>query len=201
MNVFTLAPSVLGAALLAVIVATIIIYLLNPPILNRVVASNLIWQRVIESTRVLHDRWRWWLSLLLALLIIIMIIASAGRLSFGTEGSDRILVVLDNSPSMAALTDSGETRFALAKDAAASLIGSYSNDVPVMIVDTQRQIITPSFQPSAVAIEEIENITLSDGLDPIVPSVVANVDVSEKFVFTDGVLQTYPEYWYYKVLF
>ncbi|MEK9916169.1 MAG: hypothetical protein VW645_01980, partial [Betaproteobacteria bacterium] len=61
MNVFTLAPSVLGAVLLAVIVATIIIYLLNPPILNRVVASNLIWRRVIESTRVLHDRWRWWL--------------------------------------------------------------------------------------------------------------------------------------------
>jgi len=173
MNVFTPAPSVLGAVLLAVIVATIIIYLLSPPILNRVVASNLIWRRVIESTRVLHDRWRWWLSLLLALLIINMIIASAGRLSFGTEGSDRILVVLDNSPSMAALTDSGETRFALAKDAAASLIGSYSNDVPVMIVDTQRQIITPSFQPSAIAIEEIENITLSDGLDPIVPSVVA----------------------------
>jgi hypothetical protein len=38
MNVFTPAPSVLGAVLLAVIVATIIIYLLNPPILNRVVA-------------------------------------------------------------------------------------------------------------------------------------------------------------------
>ena len=188
MNVFTLAPSVLGAVLLAAIVATIIIYLLNPPILNRVVASNLIWRRVIESARVLHDRWRWWLSLLLALLIIIMIIASAGRLSFGTEGSDRILVVLDNSPSMAALTDSGETRFALAQDAAASLIRSYSNDVPIMIVDTQRQIITPSFQPSAAAIEEIEKVTLSDGLDPIVPSAVANVEVTEKFVFTDGVL-------------
>ena len=86
MNVFTFAPSVLGAVLLAAIVATIIIYLLNPPILNRVVASNLIWRRVIESARVLHDRWRWWLSLLLALLIIIMIIASAGRLSFGTQG-------------------------------------------------------------------------------------------------------------------
>ena len=44
------------------IVGVILLYLLRPPVLNRLMPSNLIWRRVLRSSRVINERWRWWLS-------------------------------------------------------------------------------------------------------------------------------------------
>ena len=54
--------------------SVVLLYLLRPPVLNRLMSSNLIWRRVLRSSRVINERWRWWLSLLLSMLIAICLL-------------------------------------------------------------------------------------------------------------------------------
>ena len=62
MNAFTLSPLLVGGAVAAALAIAVLLYLLRPPARRRFVASNLIWQRVLETYRGVSDRWRWWLS-------------------------------------------------------------------------------------------------------------------------------------------
>ncbi|MDA0237059.1 MAG: VWA domain-containing protein [Proteobacteria bacterium] len=174
--------------LFGLIAAVILLYLLRPPLLNRVISSNLIWKRVIGSSRLISERWRWWLSLLLALFIAICLLSAALRPSVDGQADDRTLIILDNSPSMEALTQSGLSRYNVAKDSVMKLLASLSKDVQVMLVDTQRQITTPSFSSVSDALQILEQLEIGNSLEPLVPSQVATVDASKKFIYTDGVL-------------
>jgi hypothetical protein len=183
------ASSPLFSFLLAVLIGTVILlYRLRPPVLNRLISSNIIWKRVIGSSRLISERWRWWLSLLLALLIAILLLSAALRPSVNGQADDRTLIILDNSPSMEALTQTGLSRYNVAKDSVMKLLASLSKDVQVMLVDTQRQITTPSFSSISDTLEMLEQLTIGNSLEPLVPSQVATVDASKKFIYTDGVL-------------
>ena len=175
--------------LLAGLIGTVVLlYLLRPPVLNRLMSSNLIWRRVLGSSRAINERWRWWLSLLLATLIAICLLLATFRPMDNGQMNDRSLIIFDNAPSMGALTRDGMSRFNVAKDSVTRHLNSLSKDMQVMLVDTQRQVTTPSFGSISQALEILDSLSVGNSLDPLVPAQVATIDASRKFIYTDGVM-------------
>ena len=175
--------------LLAGLIGTVVLlYLLRPPVLNRLMSSNLIWRRVLGSSRAINERWRWWLSLLLATLIAICLLLATFRPMDNGQMNDRSLIIFDNAPSMGALTQDGLSRFNVAKDSVIRHLNSLSKDMQVMLVDTQRQVTTPSFGSISQALEILDSLSVGNSLDPLVPAQVATIDASRKFIYTDGVM-------------
>jgi hypothetical protein len=189
MNAFALSPLAVAAAVAAIVAAVALLYLLQPPARRRFVSSSLIWERVLEASRRVSDRWRWWLSLFIAgtigVCIVLAVVRPGGQ---GSEGSGKVIIVVDNAPTMATRAPNGVTRFRMAQDRAVDLIGSFSSAMQIMIVDTQRQIGTPSFESRTEAIETVEGLILGREYLPIVPSAVASIPAEGRYVVTDGVL-------------
>ena len=189
MNAFTLSPLVVGGAVAGALAAVVLLYLLRPPARHFFVSSNLIWQKVLETTRRISDRWRWWLSLLIASIACVSIVLALVRPgSEGSAGSGKAIVVVDNAPTMATRTSNGMQRFELAKDRAVNLISGFSSATQVMVVDTQRRLVTPAFESRNQAIETVLSLQLGQSFLPIVPSAIASVPAERRYVITDGVL-------------
>ncbi len=189
MNAFALSPLAVAAALAAIVLAVVLLYLLQPPARRRFVSSSLIWERVLEASRRVSDRWRWWLSLVIAGAIGVCVVLAVVRPGLnGSEGSGKAIIVVDNAPTMATRTASGVPRLRVAQDRAVDLIQSFTSAMQVMVVDTQRQIATPSFESRIDAVETVEDLQLGREYLPIVPSAVASVAAEGRYVVTDGVL-------------
>ncbi len=189
MNAFTLSPLMVGGAVAAMLAVVVLLYLLRPPARQFFVSSNLIWQKVLETTRRVSDRWRWWLSVLIASIACVCIVLAVVRP--GTEGgagSGKAIIVVDNAPTMATVAGSGVQRFKLAKDRAVSLINDFSSATQVMVVDTQRQLVTPAFESRNKAIETVSSLQLGQTFLPIVPSAIVSIPAEGRYVVTDGVL-------------
>jgi len=189
MNAFALSPLAVAAAVAAIVAAVVLLYLLQPPARRRFVSSSLIWERVLEASRRVSDRWRWWLSLFIAgtigVCIVLAVVRPGGQ---DSEGSGKTIIVVDNAPTMATRTRNGVLRFRVAQDRAVNLIGSFSSAMQFMIVDTQRQIGTPFFESGIDAIETVESLKLGREYLPIVPSAIASIPAEGRYVVTDGVL-------------
>ena len=100
------------ALLFGVALAIVVLYWLKPRPLRTTVGSTLLWANVLKR-RVRHAmRWRWVLSLLLALGISLSLALALTRPELPALGltGKRIVLVLDNSPSMAARTRDDHTR-------------------------------------------------------------------------------------------
>ena len=188
MTSVALSSPVFFLLLAGLIGSVVLLYLLRPPVLNRLMSSNLIWRRVLGSSRAINERWRWWLSLLLATLIAICLLLAAFRPMDNGQMNDRLLIIFDNAPSMGALTRDGMSRFNVAKDSVIRHLNSLSKDMQVMLVDTQRQVTTPSFGSISQALEILDSLSVGSSLDPLVPAQVATIDASRKFIYTDGVM-------------
>jgi len=188
MTSVALSSPVFFLLLAGLIGSVVLLYLLRPPVLNRLMSSNLIWRRVLGSSRAINERWRWWLSLLLATLIAICLLLATFRPMDNGQMNDRSLIIFDNAPSMGALTQDGLSRFNVAKDSVIRHLNSLSKDMQVMLVDTQRQVTTPSFGSISQALEILDSLSVGNSLDPLVPAQVATIDASRKFIYTDGVM-------------
>ncbi len=189
MNAFTFSPLVVGAVIAATLAVVLLLYLLRPPARQFLVSSNLIWQKVLDASRRVSDRWRWWLSLLIASIACVSIVLSVVRP--GTEasaGSGKVIVVVDNAPTMATRTSGGVQRFDLAKQRAIELINELTSATQVMVVDTQRRLVTPAFDSRSQAIETVSSLQLGQSFLPVVPSAIASVPAERRYVVTDGVL-------------
>jgi hypothetical protein len=66
-NFLALSPWAAYALLASVALLIVLMYWLKPRPLRVRVASSLIWRTLDTAQRPALDRWRWWLSLLLAL--------------------------------------------------------------------------------------------------------------------------------------
>lgn len=108
---------------------------LRPP--RMFVPSLLLWQRVLDERReqTLWERIRRAVSLVVTVLLAGLLAFAAtgpGRLRPGGSGSlDRMLIVLDSSPSMLARTSTGETRWERAVAEAHRLAASTAGEVAV----------------------------------------------------------------------
>ncbi len=180
-------------AWLAAVAATGVVfalYLLRPPARRRVVPSELIWERVLRGPKHDPDRLRWWLSMLLAALIASLVAVSVleGRSEGAGAAGDRVVVVIDNSPTTGARTTDGRTRIELARAEARRLIGELAPGTRVMLADTQRQISTPAFESPDAALQQLGRVVVGHDRRVEIPLVAREADVRRRYVISDGVL-------------
>ena len=177
--------------LLGATVATVVfLYWLKPPPQRVVVPSTLLWDRLLKEKKrnTLLDRLRWWLSLMLALIIGLSVASGMGRPELSSRGRDvrNITVVIDNSATMATRTADGFTRWEHAVAHAGRVLGQGSASGQFLILDTSGQ--APPGEPGdrRSALEVLAELTVSLGDEPQFPDLPEGE--SEIFFISDGVL-------------
>src|SRR5437868_13956252 len=123
-----LALTPLQAALLAVITGSIIVglYLLKLRHRRVLISSSILWRRVLDE-RQSHSLWeklRRIVSIVIAVTIALLIALALARpeIESLTGKNERIVIVLDTSPTMSAQTRDGKTRWQHAVERAKSLL-------------------------------------------------------------------------------
>lgn len=188
MNALALSPFWAAVVALATALAVAALYRLKPPPRRLLVPSSLIWDRVLREGHHSTDRLRWWLSLLLAGLIAVSIVfAVTGPQPAGTgEAARRLMLVLDDSPTMAARGTDGATRWDHALIRARSVLQACGPDTQVMLADTMRRIATPGFESCDAALARLAGLRLAHGEVPRVPD-LRQPDGVGMVVISDGV--------------
>jgi hypothetical protein len=178
-----------GAAIAVVLAVVVMLYLLRPPARRVPVSSSLIWERVLRTSRRPDERLRWWLSLLLAAVIAgLLALSILGSQSAGSgSGSGRVVIVLDNSATMATRTSDGTTRFEQARHRARELISSLAPGQQVLLADTMRMIPLPAFESAQAAAAALDRLSVGHGTQPWIPGPVRAAAAETFQVFTDGV--------------
>jgi hypothetical protein len=176
----------LAYALLAVIaIAIVLLHLLKPRPRQMLVASTLLWASVAKRYKRRDRIWRWWLSLALCLAVGLAIgLALTRPDAAGTTTGARMVLVLDNSPSMSARTRDGRTRWSHAVERARSLIEA--SPAQVMLLDTMGAAPVSGFVSREEAQAGLERMRVAiDGAAqmPALPEVAS----AELHVVSDGV--------------
>ncbi|MEK6208960.1 MAG: hypothetical protein AABM64_01120 [Pseudomonadota bacterium] len=188
MNLLSASPLWAAIAALAAALVVTTLYLLKPPPRRLLVPSSLIWDRVLRESHRNSDRLRWWLSLLLAAVIAVSIVAAVTRpqLTGAGEAADRLVLVLDNSPTLATRTTDGATRWSHALAKARATLAARSPGTQVLLVDTMRRIAIPGFEDRDAALERLRQLHVANGGTPRVPD-IAQAGEAETVVISDGV--------------
>ncbi len=184
-------PLPLYVSVLALVVAVGIVaalYWFKPPSRTVVVSSSLVWDRVLRDSHPSPDRLRWWLSLLLAALIATLVVIAIVPLFPGrtSEAASRLILVLDNSPTMATRTTDGATRWDHALAKARALIEARASGTQIWLADTMRRIATPAFENREEALAQLAQLRVSHGPVRTVPLPEQSFGI-ETVVITDGV--------------
>ena len=180
----------MGVLLGATVATVVFLYWLKPPPQRVVVPSTLLWDRLLKEKKrnTLLDRLRWWLSLMLALIIGLSVASGMGRPELSSPGRDvrNITVVIDNSATMATRTADGFTRWEHAVAHAGRVLGQGSASGQFLILDTSGQ--APPGEPGdrRSALEVLAELTVSLGDEPQFPDLPESE--SEIFFISDGVL-------------
>jgi hypothetical protein len=188
MNALALPLYLSVLALIAAIGIVAALYWLKPPPRTVVVPSSLVWDRVLRESHPSSDRLRWWLSLLLAALIAAVVVSAIVPLRpAGTSGAAlKLILVLDDSPTMATRTTDGATRWDHALAKARALIEARAAGTQIWLADTMRRVVTPAFQSREDALAQLAQLQVSYGFRPTVPLPEQPAGV-ETVVITDGV--------------
>jgi hypothetical protein len=179
-------PLAAYALLFGVALAIVVLYWLKPRPLRTTVGSTLLWANVLKR-RVRHAmRWRWVLSLLLALGIGLSLALALTRPELPALGltGKRIVLVLDNSPSMAARTRDGRTRWLHALERARGLLRGTVGTV--MLLDTMGTATSQGFVTRAQAMITLEGIEVGSSRAARLP-VLPQERGLEVHLITDGV--------------
>jgi Ca-activated chloride channel family protein len=186
---------VLAAAgtVLAVSVAIILLHLLRPRAVQKVLASTLLWSRVLRGPRRPVPRWRWWLSLLLALAISLSLALAALAPDLASIGLQRqpLVIVLDDAPSMAARLPDGDTRWQRAASLARALIDASGPGREVILLDTMQRAPVAGPLPPHRAIESLLQLSPAPFGQPRLPPTALD-PAFDVHVFTDGVALAAP---------
>src|SRR5258708_1016816 len=148
MNALALPVYLSVLALVAAVGIVLALYWLKPPPRTVVVPSSLVWERVLRETHPSPDRLRWWLSLLLAALIAVAMVSAVVPLRAAVPGGavSKLILVLDDSPTMATRTTDGTTRWDHALAKARALMDERAAGTKIWLADTMRRVVTPAFQ-------------------------------------------------------
>ncbi len=188
MNFLALSPQAGYALLACVALLIVLMYWLKPRPMRVRVASNLIWRRLATASPPALDRWRWWISLLLALAIGLSIALALARPQASALGgiAKRIVLVLDDSPSMLARGRDGSSRWEQAVERASRIISTAGLAGEIMVLDTLGRSGTPEWLRPGNALARVRGLSPgSAGVArmPLVPS-GEHVDA---YLLTDGV--------------
>ena len=180
----------MGVLLSATVATVVFLYWLKPPPQRVVVPSTLLWDRLLKEKKrnTLLDRLRWWLSLMLALIIGLSVASGMGRPELSSPGRDvrNITVVIDNSATMATRTADGFTRWEHAVAHAGRVLGQGSASGQFLILDTSGQAPPGDPGDRRSALEVLGELTVSLGDEPQFPDLPEGE--SEIFFISDGVL-------------
>ena len=115
MNLFLASPTITLLLAVGTVLTVGFLYWLKPPPPTVMVSSSLLWKKLLKQRKKSSfiDKIRWLLSFLLASIIAIsLVVASGGPELFSDEVTDieNVSIVIDNSGTMATLTQSGESR-------------------------------------------------------------------------------------------
>lgn len=194
MRFLGLAPVQSWALLAAVAAAVIVLYLLKPSPRRMAVASAQIWQRVLKERRRKPERLRWWLSLLLALVIGLALALALTRPEFAAVSgkAEDLVLVVDNAPSMGARTADNRTRLALAVEQAGHLIDAAGAGSRFLVLDSMHTLGVPAFEARSAAHARLGRIAVTYGGRPWIPELAAaaEADNARRMVLiSDGVAQ------------
>jgi hypothetical protein len=176
--------------LLAGVAALIwLLYLIKPRMPRVEMASTLLWRRVLGEARARKDSWRWLLSLLLALAIGLSLTFALTRPELRALGAShqRIVVILDNSASMAARTRDGATRWQHAVESARRVIQRAGAGSEALVLDTAGRAPLTGFVPVGQALEQLRRVPLSSEVGGRVPPLPVGATITDVHLFTDGV--------------
>ncbi len=169
MNALLTSPS-LGLALLGLVVAAIVaMHRMKPRAVRRVVASTWLWEVAARRAGMRQSSWRWWLGLALSLAIGALLVVALTRpeVRGDGDGSRRVVVIVDDGPSMAMRRGDGRTRFAHAIDRARGLIRKAPGSV--LVIDTMGRATAPDFTGSAEAFAALDRLTVVPAGDRVAP--------------------------------
>lgn len=195
MRFLALAPGTAFALLAAVAAAVILLYLLKPSPRRLTVSSTLIWRRVLRERKRTPDRLRWWLSLLLAVVVALSMALALTRPEVAAVSgkAQRVALVLDDSTTLAALTADGKTRWDHALQRAREVLHSGGAGSRYLVADTQRLIASPRFEEPEAALATLSRLHVVAGGEPVFPDVVRRSDSDVRLLFlTDGVSSVSP---------
>jgi hypothetical protein len=188
----------LGAAAMALVLlatagAIVFLYWLKPPPQRVIVPSTFIWSRVLKERKRSSDFWRWLVSLLAALAAALAIAAAIGRpeIEALSGKARRIVVVIDDSPSMGARTASGATRFELAVEKARGLLGEASAGSQYLVTDTAGRLAGAEFSDRRAALERLGGLRVSLAEATAFPAgdpLLVSDPATEIYFVTDGVM-------------
>jgi hypothetical protein len=195
-----LAMTGIQAALLALVTSGAIVafYFLKLRHRRVVIASSLLWKRVLDEREAnsLWERLRRLISIVLAVIIGLLIALSIGRpeIRWLTGSTGRSTIVLDTSPTMLARRSDGRTRWQHATETALALVNSSAPSTEIRVADTSglvdsgftsdrhqlRMLIermNPSFSDAAtgkfpaldIESENRDGRFVTDGVAPITP--------------------------------
>jgi hypothetical protein len=175
--------------LAAVCVLVYLLHRLRPASANRSVPSMLIWSRVLAHARRPAPDWRRLLSLVLALFIALSITLALTQPKFpGWQPLDqRLVIVMDNSASMAARTKDGQSRWLHAVARARAMANAAGAGDRIMVTDTMGSAPLSGFVPAQEAIAALGRLPLVSVGTPRWPPTILDKGNAEIHLFTDGV--------------
>ncbi|MSQ59079.1 MAG: hypothetical protein EXR36_05400 [Betaproteobacteria bacterium] len=191
MNFLAASSSTALALLAGVALAVLGLYLLRPSARRIGISSNVIWSRVLKARKRDADRLRWWISLAVAALIALAVALAftqpEWRLVSG--GAKRLLVVVDNSVSLATRTQDGKTRWDHAVKYARGAIERAGAGSQFMVLDTLRQSGSPAWEKLAEALIRLDKLRPAVGTArfPMAPASPADGRTLDTLFIGDGV--------------
>ena len=185
---FTAIQPIVAYALLAVGAALVILlYLLKPKIGRVVVPSLLMWRVVVQDQR-RSERWRWLLSVSMALCLTSSLMLALLRPQPNAMAvSPRLVLVLDDSPSMATRTLDGKSRWHHAIELARSVIERAGAGREMMVLDTMGALVPADFVGRDEALRQLDQLSpasFGSARFPHLPGGNARIHF-----FTDGVAE------------
>src|SRR5438874_9642431 len=185
-----LALTAAQAGLLAATTVAIIIglYLLKLRHRRVLVSSSILWRRVLDE-RQAHSLWeklRRVISMLIAATIALLIALSLGRpqMDWLTGKNERIVIILDTSPTMNTQTSDGKTRWQHAVDNAKSLLDSGGPTTEFRIIDTA-SVTASAFTTDRNEVRKLIDTMSPKAADPQFPKVDGRD--SQVYFVSDGV--------------
>lgn len=154
---------------LLIAVPIIMLYILRTRLKRQPVSTLLFWDQLFDQKRQRSwlQRLRHWLSLLLQLAFVFLVIgALTDPLWTGQKNETRqVVIIVDNSASMAAVGDDGKSRWEAARQKALGIVAGLRGGDEVAVVTAGSSVRVPvgmtDFAPAAR--DAIEALQLTDG--------------------------------------
>src|SRR5437016_12474414 len=185
-----LALTAAQAGLLAATTVAIIIglYLLKLRHRRVLISSSILWRRVLDE-RQLHSLWeklRRIVSIVIAATIALLIAMSLARpeVESLTGKNERIVIVLDTSPTMNTNTSDGKTRWQHAAERAKSLLDSGGPTTEFRVLDTA-EVTASAFTTDRNEVRKLIDTMSSKSAEPHFPRVDGRA--AQVYFISDGV--------------